>query len=315
MVNALGPWGVSPGAEDLYRVLLRSPGVLEADLPKMALRSEEEIAGFLVELDGVGLVRREADGQLTAMPPSQAIESLVSRELQLLDGRIHELGEAKSALSRYAADYRPRSDGTPLAEIVSWSDTTDVLLGLVHQADGPIRTIYLTLEPAWEERQKLLAEAFSVDKEFNVLVPIEYLNNERIITDLRSLIRPGVELRFVARTVTSLSVYGSMAASTLTNPYDYHSDRLVMRTPALISIFNDYFSTLWRIAIPLNHQPDHDADRVLMLLAQGFKDEAIASQLNMSLRTVRRRIAELMESLGADSRFQAGVEAVRRGLL
>jgi DNA-binding NarL/FixJ family response regulator len=33
----------------------------------------------------------------------------------------------------------------------------------------------------------------------------------------------------------------------------------------------------------------------------------------MSLRTVRRRVAELIEELGAQSRFQAGVEAVRRG--
>jgi DNA-binding NarL/FixJ family response regulator len=33
----------------------------------------------------------------------------------------------------------------------------------------------------------------------------------------------------------------------------------------------------------------------------------------MSVRTVRRRVADLMDDLGADSRFQAGVEAVRRG--
>jgi DNA-binding NarL/FixJ family response regulator len=30
---------------------------------------------------------------------------------------------------------------------------------------------------------------------------------------------------------------------------------------------------------------------------------------------VRRRVAELMDELGARTRFQAGVEAVRRGLL
>jgi DNA-binding NarL/FixJ family response regulator len=35
----------------------------------------------------------------------------------------------------------------------------------------------------------------------------------------------------------------------------------------------------------------------------------------MSLRTVRRRVAEVMAELGADSRFQAGVEATRRGWL
>ena len=41
----------------------------------------------------------------------------------------------------------------------------------------------------------------------------------------------------------------------------------------------------------------------------------IARKLGISLRTVRRRMAELMSDLGADTRFQAGVEAVRRGWL
>jgi DNA-binding NarL/FixJ family response regulator len=47
----------------------------------------------------------------------------------------------------------------------------------------------------------------------------------------------------------------------------------------------------------------------------GAKDETIARQLGVSLRTVRRRVAELMDELGASTRFQAGMEAVRRGLL
>jgi DNA-binding NarL/FixJ family response regulator len=48
-------------------------------------------------------------------------------------------------------------------------------------------------------------------------------------------------------------------------------------------------------------------------LAAGAKDEQIARALGMSLRTVRRRVAEVTHELGAQSRFQAGVEAVRRG--
>ena len=54
---------------------------------------------------------------------------------------------------------------------------------------------------------------------------------------------------------------------------------------------------------------------LLRQLAAGAKDEQIARTLGVSLRTVRRRIADLMTELGADSRFQAGVEAARRGWL
>ncbi len=54
---------------------------------------------------------------------------------------------------------------------------------------------------------------------------------------------------------------------------------------------------------------------LLQQLAVGAHDEQIARKLGISLRTVRRRVADLMRELGADTRFQAGVEAARRGWL
>jgi DNA-binding NarL/FixJ family response regulator len=52
---------------------------------------------------------------------------------------------------------------------------------------------------------------------------------------------------------------------------------------------------------------------LLEQLAAGQVDEQIAVRLGIGLRTVRRRVADLMTELGADTRFQAGVEAARRG--
>jgi Bacterial regulatory proteins, luxR family len=54
---------------------------------------------------------------------------------------------------------------------------------------------------------------------------------------------------------------------------------------------------------------------LLTMLSAGMTDEAIARQLGVSARTVQRRISDLMESLGSRNRFQAGVQAVRHGLL
>ncbi|HKT05044.1 MAG TPA: helix-turn-helix transcriptional regulator [Rugosimonospora sp.] len=53
----------------------------------------------------------------------------------------------------------------------------------------------------------------------------------------------------------------------------------------------------------------------LRLLGTGLKDEAIARQLGVSMRTARRRISTLLTRLGAVSRFQAGAETARRGLV
>jgi len=57
------------------------------------------------------------------------------------------------------------------------------------------------------------------------------------------------------------------------------------------------------------------APRVLELLAGGGKDESAARTLGLGVRTYRRRVAELMAALGADSRFQAGVRARELGLV
>jgi DNA-binding NarL/FixJ family response regulator len=54
---------------------------------------------------------------------------------------------------------------------------------------------------------------------------------------------------------------------------------------------------------------------LLLPLAKGMTDEAAAKRLGVSLRTVRRQMAALMERLGASSRFEAGLKAAQRGWL
>ncbi|MEW2075176.1 DNA-binding response regulator [Streptomyces sp. NPDC012403] len=57
------------------------------------------------------------------------------------------------------------------------------------------------------------------------------------------------------------------------------------------------------------------ARRILERLRAGHTDETAARELNVSLRTYRRYVAEIMRELHANSRFQAGVRAVEFGLL
>jgi DNA-binding NarL/FixJ family response regulator len=59
---------------------------------------------------------------------------------------------------------------------------------------------------------------------------------------------------------------------------------------------------------------DADSRAVLGSLRDGLTDEAAARRLGLSLRTYRRRVAELMVRLDARSRFQAGARAGELGL-
>jgi DNA-binding CsgD family transcriptional regulator len=97
---------------------------------------------------------------------------------------------------------------------------------------------------------------------------------------------------------------------------------LVVREPVLISFLCALFDQFWVSALPFTtdgpgYQNVSDDLRrsILELLAQGLKDEVVARRLGMSVRTCRRHIATLMQELGAESRFEAGVKAAQLGLL
>uniref|UniRef100_UPI0036F3FE66 helix-turn-helix domain-containing protein n=1 Tax=Fodinicola feengrottensis TaxID=435914 RepID=UPI0036F3FE66 len=89
------------------------------------------------------------------------------------------------------------------------------------------------------------------------------------------------------------------------------------------------FEAIWGTAVPVRFdepsagqpaqatgQPRTVSDRQLLsLLAAGLTDEAIGRHLGWHPRTVQRHLRDIMADLGAQTRFQAGLQAGRRGWL
>ena len=95
----------------------------------------------------------------------------------------------------------------------------------------------------------------------------------------------------------------------------------VTTSPALVGGVHSLFTAAWEAAIDLGaylrgEVPElaPEAQEILRALGTGLTDEAAARRLGTSLRTYRRRVAELMAALEAGSRFQAGVRAGELGL-
>ena len=98
-------------------------------------------------------------------------------------------------------------------------------------------------------------------------------------------------------------------------------DFSVVTVPDVVDNVRSLVLSAWAAATEL---ADHLATQVpdlgeqglaiLRTLSAGQKDETAARQLGLSVRTYRRRVAELMDALGASSRFQAGVRARELGL-
>ncbi|ROQ36304.1 hypothetical protein EDD98_5398 [Streptomyces sp. PanSC19] len=97
---------------------------------------------------------------------------------------------------------------------------------------------------------------------------------------------------------------------------------ILVRDPDVVAYLCRVFEQHWSGAVPFRGTSEAAYKEVgpslrralVGLLAEGAKDEVIARRMGMSLRTCRRHIADLLEELGAESRFQGGVLAERAGL-
>ncbi len=97
----------------------------------------------------------------------------------------------------------------------------------------------------------------------------------------------------------------------------------VFRLPGVVASTVGLFERIWPGAAPLI-PADPDAvgpgltsrERALLdLLCAGATDESAGARLGISVRTVRRMVADVMNRLGARSRFQAGMKLADRGWL
>ncbi|MDX2529766.1 DNA-binding response regulator [Streptomyces europaeiscabiei] len=155
------------------------------------------------------------------------------------------------------------------------------------------------------------------------------LADERDREVLREMAAHGIQVRISATPLPQGTVFIDRRTMFLTDPdaapSSAHGPRRRTYTmsaePALVSGAYALFEAAWETATDLAALSDADRPRidaqareVLYALGSGMTDVAAARELGMSLRTYRRRVAELLVALGADSRFQAGMRAGELGL-
>ncbi len=151
------------------------------------------------------------------------------------------------------------------------------------------------------------------------LYPADVLAADESLWHLRRWAERGEESRLLPEIRQPFVVFGDEAVIMPSKWAEPSGRNLVVRTPVLVLAMREMFELLWSRAVPVPPAGGEGvADEralILALLAAGAKDEAIARHLRLSLRTVRRRVAALMDQMGASTRFQAGIEAARRGLV
>lgn len=140
---------------------------------------------------------------------------------------------------------------------------------------------------------------------------------------LRRLSRSGASVRLRSTLpFRMLLVDGTVALCA--PPPDGPGHVLVVRGADLLRLLGSLAEVLWADAVPLANPATGSSDeeeldpedrQLLRLLAEGLSDRGIARKLGVAERTVARRVSRVFTTLGAGTRFQAGAEATRRGLL
>ncbi|KRE35363.1 hypothetical protein ASG73_16850 [Janibacter sp. Soil728] len=137
------------------------------------------------------------------------------------------------------------------------------------------------------------------------------LGTELARSELAAKRGTGQEQRVSELVVTEFLVLGEEAVVTLSEWADPQAPYVFIRNPALVQCFATWFELMWSVS-PEVEVPEGGADDALIrMLALGAKDEMIARTLHVGLRTVRRRVAALMDQYGVGTRFQLGAALER----
>lgn len=339
-VSTLGVWGLDDAAETTYRALLRNPDFDEAALSRHLERTPAEVAAALGELARVGLVALGPDGPVPSAPGS-TLAALVHGELADLEDRRARLDAVRAALSGFAADHllgQSRGWAAVPVELLSRAESFVAVEDLQRSTRGEVLSCHPAVDlgvdaPAYVE---LVEQQLAAGRPMRGLYPLEVLGAPQRLAYVRRWAEAGERVRLTNRVLPTVVVFGDevalVGAEAGAIDLGEQSGRLLVRAPALVALARALVEGYWAQASPLPAaapgasrnaasrpaagQGPPVADRTMLdLLRLGLKDESIARQLGMSLRTVRRRIAALLDDLGATTRFQAGVEAARRGLL
>ena len=323
--SVLAALGLDRATEQLYFRLAPVSGHTVTGMAQLVQVEPDRLLRDLAPLTERGLVVVSED-RVVVPSLAEALSGLVLHEARTAAASATKLAELSSAVPHLVAastrpDSRHLTEVHPLdGELTSGGDPLELLQLMVRTSRGDM----LWLRPdAWamprESRvSAMVAEAMASGRRSRAIYPVRALSEAPEALRVRA--RMGEEVRVMSEVRTRMFVFGDTHA-VLPEPLGFADEpRVHVRQRSIVAALTMWFESMWASAatVPDLESADVSLDGRQFLLEQlmaGATDEVIARKLGIGLRTVRRRVAALMSELGVDTRFQAGVEAVRRGWL
>ncbi|MFE4960531.1 hypothetical protein ACFRCW_43025 [Streptomyces sp. NPDC056653] len=316
--------GLTDDELNAYRELLRRPSCTSTELAASLSVTPGQAAGLLGRLEHLGLAAHsgESPERLTASPPELALGAMLvehQNALKLAESELSSLGE----LYRTGVTQRASAE---VIEVVRGVETirqrfNQLQLGARSEVrclvQGPLLTVGIVendVEPAVAARgvsYRIVWEGRMLDEGPEMLDAVERATTAG--EQVRIVDAVPLKLLIADRELALVPIAGSTSGSDV-------EGALLVRPSALLDALLALFDLIWQRASPitvtagcLTHESapsdiDDMDGRILGLLAAGLNDQAVASRLDLSLRTVQRRVRGLMDLTGARTRLQFGIQ-------
>lgn len=312
--------GLSEAQERIFRMLLGTEQALLTDIIETTGLARREAKVGLADLESKALIVRSAD-----RVPKYSVSSADLAVQSLLYRRGQEVEAAGGALIELVHDLR--AERTDASEVVEILRGEGAISQWAYQLKAGAREEILFLsrppyvlgtEPPDVERSQLRAGV-----RYRIIYDITAFDVRGHFGRIADDVAEGEEARVLADLPMKLIVSDrSVGLMTLNLEEPDVRAALVVRSSALLDALMVLFECLWEKAIPFNPQEpptagvkrregglaDNDR-RLVALLSTGMTDEAIAAQLGVTSRTLRRRLGRLSDEVGAKTRFQLGLVA------
>lgn len=325
----LGRLGIGPDEEAVYRAMLQDgPGAV-AGLAEALGWPEERAASALDRLAALSLVRPSADGGPgRPVDPEVGLATLLAgQESELLE-KERQIRASRIAMAGLLADIRATGQGVDeVRKLRTMEQIQSKIEHLATTCTGEIAAFV----PGGGQSEQHLEAARPLDTATSgrgVRLRYIFLDSCRNSTATREYVawlgERGGLVRTVPRLPLRMLIYDRCRAIVPMDAAAADRGALVLEGTGALTGLLALFEQTWQQAKPLGESAAEAAGghgspltsperAVLDLLTEGFTDEAIARQLGVSVRTVRRVTADLMQRLGARSRFEAGVLAAGKG--
>jgi sugar-specific transcriptional regulator TrmB/DNA-binding CsgD family transcriptional regulator len=317
--------GLSAEESRLYTTLIDHPHSTAGEIAEHCGLAPRLAARSLAQFVRRGLASRLPGKRVryVAVAPDVSIQPLLTRredELHRVRTALHELTTAFHRAARY-------THPAELVEVVTGAE--NVASRAFQLQDGAKAMMRAFNKPPYvmpthgnaSREARRLREGI----EYRAIYDRESLALPGALDDIHFSTERGEKARVRAELPIKLWIADEEAAIIPMRGATYGLDAaFVVHASSLLDALVALFETEWRRATPIRpHQyratdgdgggPDETTRAVLALLAGGVTDESIARALNLSLRTVQRRIHDVMDELDVTTRFQAGMAAKERG--